>query len=249
MLTFEIVCAKIIQNPPKKDGDLMAIEQQTNLSEQEKMKLLEGYCLFDDILFAKCFDGDAASVKLILQIILDKPDLQVLETHAQMLQEDLTNRLNRSVKLDALAADSSGCLYNIEIRRDDSEVEPLRVRYLHSMMDVKFLDESINCEGLPEAYLIFIAKNDVVGHGLAMDEIEAFWEGTNIKIEDGVHTLFLNGAYRDESPLGKLMHDFSCSNPDEMFYDTLASRVNYFKRSKNGISAMSVAMDRLKNIG
>jgi len=220
----------------------MANEQQTSLGEQEKMKRLQGYCLFDNIFFAKCFDGDAASVELILKIILDKPDLKVLETHAQMLQENLTNR---SVKLDALATDSSGCLYNIEIRRDDSEVEPLRVRYIHSMLDVKFLEKGIDSEGLPEAYLIFIAQNDVVGHGLAVDEIEAFWEGTNIKIEDGVHTVFVNGAYRDESPIGKLMYDFSCSNPDEMFYGTLASRVNHFKRSKDGISAMSVAMDEL----
>jgi len=36
------------------------------------------------------------------------------------------------------------------------------------------------------------------------------------KFDDGAHILYVNGKYRGESEIGKLMHDFSCTNADDM---------------------------------
>ncbi|MFR3484280.1 MAG: nuclease, partial [Clostridia bacterium] len=59
--------------------------------------------------------------------------------------------------------------------------------------------------------------------------------------------LYVNGAYRDESPIGKLMHDFSCTNPSDMYYGVLADRVKFFKESKEGIAVMCKAMEDMRN--
>ncbi len=33
---------------------------------------------------------------------------------------------------------------------------------------------------------------------------------------DGSHILYVNGKYRGNDEIGKLMHDFSCTNPEDM---------------------------------
>ena len=43
------------------------------------------------------------------------------------------------------------------------------------------------------------------------------------------HIIYVNATYRDDSDLGKLMHDFNCSNPDDMNYQVLAQTARYYK--------------------
>ena len=57
----------------------------------------------------------------------------------------------------------------------------------------------------------------------------------------------MNGAYRDETPIGKLMHDFSCTDPSDMYYDILAERARFFKESKEGIAVMCKTMEDMRN--
>ncbi|MDE7223113.1 MAG: hypothetical protein K2O34_04955 [Acetatifactor sp.] len=61
---------------------------------------------------------------------------------------------------------------------------------------------------------------------------------TGKPLDDGTHIVYVNGAYRDESPIGKLMHDFSCKNPADMYYKPLAEQVRYYKQDAKGVEAM-----------
>lgn len=63
--------------------------------------------------------------------------------------------------------------------------------------------------------------------------------------QDEAHIIYVNGAYRDESPIGKLMHDFSCKNPDDMYFKILADKTRYFKEEKKGVSDMSKIVEDL----
>lgn len=62
---------------------------------------------------------------------------------------------------------------------------------------------------------------------------------------DSSHILYVNGAYRDETPIGLLMKDFSCMNASDMHYKKLADRVRYFKEDEEGVKAMSGIMEEL----
>ena len=82
----------------------------------------------------------------------------------------------------------------------------------------------------------------MIGKGLPLYRIERCILETDELFDDGSHILYVNGAYRDDTPLGKLMHDFSCTQPSDMNYGILAERARYFKESKEGRNVLSMSM-------
>ena len=180
--------------------------EQIDQQHQEDLQRLRGFRLLDDDFLTKCFEGDPQSIQLVLRIVLEMPDLEVVDVHTQVFVENL---LNRSVRLDVLATDSADRKMNVEIQRADKGAGRKRARYNSSMMDANLLRKG-----------------------------EDF--------DDGSHILYVNGEYRDETPIGKLMHDFSCTDPADMYYDKLADRVRFFKESKEGVAIMCKVMEDMR---
>ncbi len=222
----------------------LTVTEQIDQKHQEDLQRLRGFRLLDDDFLTKCFEGDTASIELVLQIVLEKPDLKVLDVRTQVFVENL---LNRSVRLDILATDSTGAKLNVEVQRSDKGAGRKRARYNSSMMDANLLKKGEDFDKLPETWVIFITENDVMGKGLPLYPIERCFLGTGERFEDGSHILYVNGAYRGDTPIGKLMHDFSCIDAADMYYGTLANRVRFFKESKEGIEIMCKAMEDMRN--
>lgn len=170
--------------------------RQPDQKHREDLQRLSRFRLFDDDFLTKCFEGDTDCIELVLQIILEKPDLKVLDVRTQVF-----NLLQKSEDFDAL----------------------------------------------PETWVIFITENDVIGKGLPLYQIERCFLETGEKFGDDSHILYVNGAYRSNTPIGKLMHDFSCSNAEDMYYRTLADKVRFFKENKEGIEIMCRAMEDMRN--
>ena len=79
-----------------------------------------------------------------------------------------------------------------------------------------------------------------------MYHIDRIIEETGKKFEDGSHIIYVNGSYKNDSdPIGKLMHDFRCTNPEDMFYSLLAKQVKYFKETEGGRKDMCKAVEEL----
>ena len=57
----------------------------------------------------------------------------------------------------------------------------------------------------------------------------------------------VNGEYRDDSPIGILMQDFSCTDPEKIHYKQLAERIRYFKEDEKGVAVMCKMMEDMKN--
>ena len=222
----------------------LTVTEQIDRKHQEDLQRLRGFRLLDDDFLTKCFEGDTASIELVLQIVLEKPDLKVLDVRTQVFVENL---LNRSVRLDILATDSTAAKLNVEVQRSDKGAGRKRARYNSSMMDANLLKKGEDFDKLPETWVIFITENDVMGKGLPLYPIERCFLGTGERFEDGSHILYVNGAYRGDTPIGKLMHDFSCTDAADMYYGTLANRVRFFKESKEGIEIMCKAMEDMRN--
>ena len=49
--------------------------------------------------------------------------------------------------------------------------------------------------------------------------------------------------------LERLMHDFFCSDPNDMYSDVLAERVRFFKEDEKGVAAMCKVMEEIYNDG
>ncbi len=222
----------------------MTITEQLDQRHQENLRRLRSFRLLDDYFFTKCFEGNIDCVQLILRIILDRPDLIVVDVRTQVFVESL---FNRSVQLDILATDGSGRKINIEIQREDRGAVPKRARFNSSMLDSMILEKGKNFEQLVDTFIVFITEHDVIGRGLPVYQIERCVLQTGERFEDGAHILYVNGAYRDDTPIGKLMHDLSCIDPADMYYGVLADRVRFFKESEEGVAIMCKTMEDMCN--
>jgi hypothetical protein len=68
-------------------------------------------------------------------------------------------------------------------------------------------------------------------------------EETNESFEDGSYIIYVNGSYKGEDSIGKLMHDFRCKKSSEMFYDELSDGVKHFKETEGGRKFMCKAVE------
>lgn len=217
--------------------------KETDRKHEEDLKRLANFRLMDDDFMTKCFEDSPECVELVLGIILDRDDLKVTDVHTQWFVKNL---LKRSVRLDILATDSSGKKYNIEIQREDKGAGTKRARYNSSMMDSNLLDTGEDFEELPETYVIFITEKDVLGKGKPLYHIERYIMETGEVFGDEAHIIYVNGSCKDDTPLGKLMYDFSCTNPQAMNYNVLSDRARYFKEEEGGVAVMCKAMEDMR---
>ena len=218
-------------------------EEQRERKHQEDLRRLREFRLMDDDFMTKCFEGDTRCIQLVLRLVMEIPELEVMEVRTQVFVENL---LNRSLRLDVLATDVAWRKINVEIQRADRGAGRKRARYNSSMMDVGLLEKGGSFDALPETWVIFITENDVVGHGKPLYLYERRLADTGERLNDGTYILYVNGAYRGDTPLGQLMHDFSCADPDDMHYGVLADRVRFFKQSKEGVEIMCRAIEEIR---
>jgi len=55
----------------------------------------------------------------------------------------------------------------------------------------------------------------------------------------------VNAEIKDDTALGKLMHDMCCSDPDKMNVGIIADRVRYIKTTREGQSNMSRTLEQI----
>ena len=73
-------------------------------------------------------------------------------------------------------------------------------------------------------------------------------EETGELFNDGEHIIYVNGADHDSSTaLGRLMHDFFCTDPDDMNYQQLAKKARFFKENEEGKAAMCKVLEDMRN--
>lgn len=155
----------------------------------------------------------------------------------------MKNIKGRSLRLDIYATDSKGKKYNIEIQRADKGAGAKRARYNSSLIDSNILPAGIDVENLAETFVIFITENDVLGKNKPIYHIDRYIREAEEYFDDGSHIIYVNASYKDDTELGKLMHDFSVIEPEDMNFEVLANATSYYKKDKEGIQAMCKAME------
>lgn len=216
--------------------------------EQKKIRFLEKIKqlrLMDDTFFNSCFDGNIPCMEVVLRAVLGNDRLRVTEV---ITQQSVPNLYGRAVRFDALATDGE-TIYDVEIQRSDEGAIPRRARFNSSMIDSREVSKGTLFPDLPETYVIFITEHDVWKRGKPLYTVRRTFEDTEEVFDDGAHILYVNGECRSESPLGRLMHDFFCSDPNDMYSDVLAERVRFFKEDEKGVAAMCNVMKEIYDDG
>ena len=133
------------------------------------------------------------------------------------------------------------------MQRSDRGASEKRARYNSSLLDANLTDAGDDYDALNETYVIFITENDVLKAGLPIYHVERTVQETGTVFNDQAHIVYVNSQIKDETALGKLMHDFFCTNSKDMYYPVLANRVWYFKENEKGVATMCRAMEQMRD--
>ncbi|MCC8015790.1 MAG: Rpn family recombination-promoting nuclease/putative transposase [Eubacterium sp.] len=203
----------------------------------ERLKLLRP---IDDIFFRCIFKDNIPLTELVLRIILEKDDISVISAKTQF---DLANLYGKSAMLDAVAIDSTGKTFNIEVQKQSEGAVPKRARYNNSLLDIHSLRSGGEHNDLPETYIIFLTEKDVIGANLPIYHIERCILETNKLFGDESHIIYVNGENKSDTELGKLMQDFTSADYNNMHYEMLADEVRFLKDNERGASKMCDIME------
>ena len=193
-----------------------------------------------DDTFMRMIFRDYQCVELLLKIIFGEQfSLKRFET-----QEDHKQVVSRSVELDIVVYTHEGAVIGIEVEKSKDNASPIRARYHASVLDCDLSYPGEKWSHFPEMYVIFICEEDVLKTNELINHIQRYMINGMV-FQDKLHIIYLNASKQDETPLGKLMHDMMCNDPDDMYYEVLRKRVSYFKRQEGGKRTMCEALEEL----
>lgn len=224
----------------------MESEQLTITPERKKhyKRVLASMTLLDDNFFNTCLQDNPDAALLIVRIVLRKQDLVFAED--PQTQKTVKSIGHKSVRFD-LYCKSEDKIYDVEIQRQDKGAGQHRARYYSSVLDANQSFPGEDYDQLNDTYVIFITEHDIFGDGDPYYEIERTVKGKIFG--DGSHILYVNGQYDSDDNIGKLMHDFRCVNPHDIFYKELRNAAIYLKETKKGVNQMCKAMEEIRDEG
>ena len=215
-------------------------------SRYEKYKgIIKNFTLMSDIFMRNVFKKREC-LEYVLQVIMEKQDLHVID---QIIQKDYKNLQGRSAVMDCVARDSTGKQFDVEIQQDNEGASPKRARYHSGLMDMNTLNPGQDFEELPESYVIFITRDDILGYGLPIYHIDRQIKELDEAFQDEAHIIYVNSKKQDDTELGRLMHDLHCKKADEMHSPILAKRVYELKETQKGVELMCHEMEKIYSEG
>ena len=215
------------------------MENEKFIDSSEINEIVKNLTLFDDYFMSVIFDKNIPATQMVLRTILGKQDIKVKSVTGQRtLKNPLTK--GRSLKLDVLAEDESGKNYNIEIQRGSKGAIPKRARFHSSMLDSRMLKAGQKFNRLTESYIIFITEKDYYKQGLPIYTVNRVVEETGLPFGDGSHIIYVNGSYKGNDAMGRLMQDFRETNPDTMYNKELIESVEHFSADKEENMSMTI---------
>ena len=189
---------------------------------------------------------EISCTEYILQVIMNKKELKVID---QTLQKDYKNLQGRSAILDCVAKDAENNVFNVEIQGENDGASPKRARYHCGLLDMNLLNPGDLFDNLPETYIIFIIKNDIVGYSQPISHIQRRIKETEDIFQDGQHILYVNSKKQDDTELGRLMHDLHCKEADKIYSNVLSARVQQLKETTEGVNQMCQELEEIYNEG
>lgn len=215
-------------------------EKLQNKAEVEK--IVENLTLFDDDLMSRVFDQNIPATELFLNIVL-KQNVRVIRVVGQ---DEMKNPIvgRRNIRLDVHAIDECGREVDIEVQGNSSGAHVKRARFHSAMVDSRLLAENQDFKEIKDSYIIFMYKNDKFGKGLPVYHIERCVDETGESIDDGSHIIYVNGKYKGDDPIGKLVSDFHQTDADKMNYKEMADSVRHYKEDKEGCENMCEAVEQ-----
>ena len=207
--------------------------------------IIKNFTLMSDIFMRNVFK-QRECLEYVLQVIMEKQDLRVID---QIIQKDYKNLQGRSAIMDCVARDSEGKQFDVEIQQDNEGASPKRARYHSGLMDMNTLNPGQDFDELPESYVIFITRDDILGYDFPIYHIDRHIKEADDSFQDEAHIIYVNSRKQEDTELGRLMHDLHCKNADEMHSPVVVKRVHELKDTQKGVELMCHEMEKIYSEG
>ena len=206
--------------------------------DKQHADLLEDLRLMDDILMNAVFGHHPHAAAHLLNRIFNRTNIEVRDLVIQNTIPSTGIGL-RGIRLDIYITDQDHHVYVIEIQRKFDGTIPKRWRFYLGMIDARSLKAGDSFQKLTDVTIISIIEHDPFGYGEPLYHIQPYIEETGRKYDNGSELIYVNGDYQDENtPLGRLIHDLNCSDPNEMYDPILSASVRHFKAQMGGKNQM-----------
>ena len=182
----------------------------------------------------------------ILRVITENDDLELTEV---VVQKDYKNLQGRSAVLDCVAVNGRKEIYDIEVQQEKAGAGPKRLRYHSSIIDAHSLFAGEDFEKLPESKVIFIVDEEVENEVAPILHIKRTVRETGRDYNDKSEIIYINARMKENTDMGRLMHDFHCTKAEDMYSKVLAERVRVLKETQEGVEIMCKEMDKIYKAG
>lgn len=219
------------------------VENILSLRERFTAKLQKAN-IFDNFFMRVVLENKEVC-QYVLGKLLKKPDIIVLDCKTEV---QISKLFGKDSRLDVLATDKTGKIFNIEIQKAKEDAHELRVRYYHSAVDSEIIRKGKEYSDLPPVYVIYVSKTDIWEKGSAVYMVEKSlkYHGKADIYDDRQYTLYVNAEVKDssEQDISALMEYFKTCNPDDDTHGALSEYVRYLKTDKKGNDIMYDEFER-----
>ncbi|PIE98364.1 MAG: hypothetical protein CR988_03500 [Treponema sp.] len=156
------------------------------------LKRFDDLTITDDFMFYHVMQNKDICLTLLNILLSDKVD-RITEIDFQRHVEHASYA--KGIRLDILAKDESGNVYDIEMQTTDKNDLAKRMRYYQSAIDLSSLDKGCHYSELVDSYIIFICKFDYLKAGLPVYSFKTRCsEDNTIELKDGLSKIIVNAA-------------------------------------------------------
>ncbi len=215
----------------------------SDLCKREYLESIANLRLIDDD-FARVIFKNEECLDVLLKTILPHQKVTIQKCYSQY---DLKNLFGRSSYIDLFVITNENHYINIEVQRKKAEAPPIRFRYHSSLMDAHATIKNEKWKEIPKSTVIVICEEDILGNNEQISYVHRFVNGKEI-YDDHSEIIHINALIQDDTPIGRLMHDFMCQNVNEMYNDVLKKYVRYYKE-EGGVEKMCKIMKDIKESG
>ena len=201
-------------------------------SKEERLQEAKGFTLMSDVFMSVAL-ADIAACQHVIRILMNNPDLTVIDVKTQYTISKITSHDARlDVLAEITAVDSKNKLVNIEIQRRDTVDHARRTRFYGSMIDSEYLQKGKTYSELPDGYIFYISETDIWNCGKTVYDVIKTLNGQ--PYDDGIHIAYVNAAVNDGSAIAALMQYFKSCDPGDDSQGELSKRVQDLKSDKEG---------------
>ncbi len=195
-------------------------------------KSFDELTIVDDFMFCSVMRRKELC-KELLSLVLPESIGPVTEIIYQKTLDENYNA--KSIRLDILAGDTTGRLYNIEMQVANQYNLAKRLRYYQSALDISHLNKGQDYNDLPETWIIFFCTFDYIQKDLPLYTFNTICtQDVSITLPDGITKVIINSKAADKeknSHLQAFLHYMNGTPVNDKFVQKLEKEIGKIKQN------------------